>query len=416
MTNIFSSLVLLFAVWGLTLAEINYSKNLFTPFTVTAWPFAIVSILANLFVVRIGFLPVTVRANLFILLNLIVIWIVGFLLFQKYKKPFPKIDFAEVFAKYKDFRFFIIFLSWIVILSSILKFYSILREKGLLFASTGEFEKMMSRGATAHLTVVGMVLLILLVLILWNSQKNWLDYLTMIFLGLSITAFMIKFPIVWAIMAIFFIRNIHAFPNIQIRRITYIAGFIVIVFIINMLVLFSGWSDFSITDRIWWERIVGWLFNYLFSGPILLDQWLNLPFIKPWWSLFIVPINFGNVIMGNPERLRAVDYVSPGFAQVHPEFFSNVGTSFGAYYLIGGFAFTILLTIIIASLSYIFYIKSFHSENPITIFIASIFLIMGTFSFFGQFFALLPPYEMIIFYIFFIIAFELIIKVKKYSV
>ena len=172
--------------------------------------------------------------------------------------------------------------------------------------------------------------------------------------------------------------------------------------------MFYAFTAFSIYNQSMWNFIIGHFYNYIMSGPMLLDRWLNLAYSKPWWSLFIVPMNFINLIIGSPERLDAVSYVSTGFVKVSPLYISNVGTSFGVYYIIGGLPLTILMTILLAIASYYFYGKSILSPNPVNLYFCAIFLVMGFLSFFVQFFTLLSLYEMTTIFLIFISIFKFI--------
>lgn len=414
MTDLLSSFVLLFFVLGLTLAEKKYLNNLFTPFTATAWPFAIISMMINLVAVRLEFFPVTARANYFILLNLFIIWLVGFLMFHSQKKSLEKQNYIEVFSEFREFRYFLLFLSWIVIITVFLKVISILGREGWHYIGTNEFEKKMTQGPVAHLTIMGKALLILAVLILWDSKKSWLDYLTMVLLGISILSLMVKNHIMWVVLIIFFIFNLNLAPKLQFKKVVNIVLFLITLFMVNYFILIFGWGTFSVSNPSMWEYIFGWFFNYLISGTILLDRWMDLAYTSPWWTPFIVFINLKNVIIGNPERIDFVKFVAPGFMHSSPKFYSNVGTSFGTFYLIGGFPFTFLVTMSTATLSYWFYLKSFYFKNPITIFIAAVFLTSGLLSFFGQYFTILSVYEMTFFYLFFIGIFKLIHKMRTW--
>ena len=77
-----------------------------------------------------------------------------------------------------------------------------------------------------------------------------------------------------------------------------------------------------------WNFFFTQFMNYLVTGPILLDRWIDLANIKPDWSLFIVFINFTNLIMGKTAMLNAVPYVSHGFMETAPGLTFNIGTSY----------------------------------------------------------------------------------------
>ena len=413
MINLLSSFILLFFTVGLTIFEKRNFNNIITPFTVIAWPLTVISVIANLIVVKFGFLPVTVKANLFILINLFLIWLIGVFLYNLFGKPLEMKNYLNGFSNLKDFRGIIIFFSWIVIFVSLLKVFTILTSQGIDYIATQEYEDQMSRGIAAHLINIGEVLLILLVIISDKIKKNWLYYLTILCLGLSIISVMVKYPIIWTVLIILFIKNLSKPAKVQIKKFSYIALFVIFVFFLNFAILFSGWGTFSFENKRMWVLISGWFFNYLFSGPMLLDKWMELAYSKPWWTIFTVFKNFINVVIGNPERLNSTYLVSPGFMRVSPDFLSNVGTSFGTYYLIGGFTFTVLATIIFAFFSYYFYFKSFHSRNKVVIFINALFLVMGTLSFFGQYFTLISFYELTFIYMVLLGIFEIVLKIKN---
>jgi len=122
------------------------------------------------------------------------------------------------------------------------------------------------------------------------------------------------------------------------------------------------------------------------SSPIVLEHWLNLGDIKPQWSLFIVFFNIINVITGYPERLRATHYVGHGFFETAPDRFSNAGTMFGVSYLVAGYFFSLYMSSIISSVSYILYFRRLMTKNPIVKYLLLIFLIFGILSFYTIFY------------------------------
>ncbi len=413
MIEVLSSLILLCVVFLLTVLEKAQYNNLFTPFSVTAWPFVIISLVVNLIAVRMEFLAVSVRANLFILINLILIWMVGYLMYHLSGRPSLKSRFYEVFSRFKQFRPFIIVLSWIVIVGVGVRIQSILGKEGLYFIGNDRFEKMMIVGYAAHLVQLGKILLILLVLSIWNSPKKLLDYVTILGLVIVIMSLMVKYHLIWVILIIFFIKNINLPYQKQLKKIIIISSFVVLIFVFNFVVYFLSWKTLAVTNPEMWNYILSWLFNYIISGPIVLDGWMNLAYSKPWWSLFIVPINVINVVVGDPERVNTVRFVSAGWTEVAPKLFSNVGTSFGVYYLIGGIPLTFLSTILISVISYLTFIWSYTTKNPVVMFLTALVLTLGILSFFAQFFTLLSLYEITFFYIILVGLFGVLIKLKN---
>jgi hypothetical protein len=137
-------------------------------------------------------------------------------------------------------------------------------------------------------------------------------------------------------MMVFFLRNLQEPIKTQFRKLLKVALILSSVFIFCFMFLTFFWQTFSIGRARMWEFFYKSLINYFLTGPIILDSWLNTPGVKPDWTLFIMFFNYLNVVMGNPSRINAVDYVNNGFTCVIPGIPSNVGTSFGVYYLIGG--------------------------------------------------------------------------------
>ncbi|MEL6820377.1 MAG: O-antigen polymerase [Calditrichota bacterium] len=399
MTNLLSTTVLCSSVLMLTIAESRRLGSLLTPFTTIAWPLAAISLIVNAVAVHMDFFPVTPRVNYFILLNLFLIWMVGYVMTPRQGEPFQRPDYQSIFSEFRRFKPILIALSWVVIAIVFQRVLSLLAAKDWWFIASEEFEELIVLGLAAHMVQLAKVLVILLITILWNQKKSWLDKITITCLILCIIAIKVKYHLIWTVLIIFFIKNLMLERNLQLRKMLVIVSSVICIFIANYLFMFFAFTEFSFGNQGMWRFIIGWLFNYLLSGPILLDKWMELSFTEEWWVPFIVFLNIKNVITGNPERLSGVTNVNPGFDYVSPEYISNVGTSFGAYYLIGGFFFTLLSSVLIAIAAYYFYYKIRQKPGPIVIFIASVFLTMTTLSFFGQYFTLLSVYEMTAFYI-----------------
>jgi oligosaccharide repeat unit polymerase len=214
------------------------------------------------------------------------------------------------------------------------------------------------------------------------------------------------------ILIVFYLKSGQQPTNIQLKKIINIGIIILILFVTYLFILSIGWQSIGLGNANLWEYFYKQFLNYVVSGPIILDNWLTQGGARPDWTLLIVFMNFLNVIMGNPERINAVPFVSTGFYETLPGYNSNVGTSFGVYYLIGGFWFTIVMTLLISILSHYLFFKSTMSKNPIVLFLNSLFLTLGSLSFFVQYFTSLTFYELPILFIIFISLFKLGNKIK----
>jgi hypothetical protein len=110
--------------------------------------------------------------------------------------------------------------------------------------------------------------------------------------------------------------------------------------------------------------------------------------------------------MGIPIRVDFIPLISHGFLETAPGITSNVGTSMGLYYMIGGYPFTLFMTTLMSVLSYLFYFKAIRVKSPIWIFLNFIFLTMMMMSFYGQYFTTITPFEMTIIFMLFIYIFN----------
>ncbi|GAB4337686.1 MAG: hypothetical protein Kow0037_20750 [Calditrichia bacterium] len=271
--------------------------------------------------------------------------------------------------------------------------------------ATDFFEEDFNKGAVAHLLQLGKAVVLVHMLAVWGKKKNLVDYLLIILMIALIIAMRIKYHIVWVLFIAYIIKNYNLSTIEQLKKLRTIFYIVIFVFVFNYISMFFVFSKFSISDQRMWETIIGSFFNYFFSGPIILDYWLDMPFSQPWWAIFTVFINIKNMIIGNPEVIDFVKYVSPGFLPASKSITSNVGTSYGTFYLIGGTGFSLLMSFLMAFTNYLFFIRSWKKISPIALYINATFLAMWLLSFFGQYFTILSTYEMTIFIILILLPF-----------
>jgi hypothetical protein len=145
--NQLTSIAFLLTILLLTVHEKNRLNTLVTPFTVTAWPFVVIAILVNYFLIYLGYKPVTMRVQLFILLNLIILWVVGYLIdiFIIPKGSIISIKKNdEVFKELHRYEWLIIVLSWFAIAIIIRRVFSLFNKYGgFVFIGDSRFENMM---------------------------------------------------------------------------------------------------------------------------------------------------------------------------------------------------------------------------------------------------------------------------------
>jgi len=415
-----TSLMFIGIIFLLTIFDKRRLNTVLTPFTVTAWPFVLISILVNFTLVFLGFPPVTVRVHLFILLNLLILWGIGFTSSYLFKKK-PEVSknnaYTSAFEPFIRFELFIIAISWIITIATLYKVRELLgKYGGFTFVGDPRFEEMMIVGITAHLIQVGKVCFILLCFLFKSSNRKWLYWLTLSGLFIAIASIQVKYHLLWLFIILFLFLNMEKQVSVQIKSLIKVCVLIIVVMNLFWILLTLAWGTFSFTSKGIWEFLVKQTLNYISSGPIALDKWLNHGNSQPARTLFLVFINFKNVIFNNPLRFSALNYVTIGFVETGPKLVSNVGTAYGVYYLIGGYIFTIFMTVLISSFSYLFFYLSRKKQTPYLIFLNLISLTLGSLTFFVQYFTLLSLYEMIFIYVCFIAIFQVLNYFKSIPV
>jgi oligosaccharide repeat unit polymerase len=410
-----SSLVLFFAVVGLTVNEKKRLNNLYTPFTVTAWPFVIITLLVNFVIHSIGFPMISVRANYFILLNLILIWLVGFVIFYFNDKKINTGSYSTEFFEFHRYKYFFLILAWIIMVITYQRASLLIASKGgWWYIGTDEFGREILRGLAAHFIMLGKVCFIFLAAIYLKAKKSILYYLSLLVLAACIFIAQNKYHLMMVLLMVFFMSNIQKNVKQQVFQIIKISLFLISLFFLYIIVVAVGWQTRTFATLRIWDYFYKMFLNYLVSGPIILDNWLNFPSIKPDWTMFMPFIDLWNFLLGSPKTIFQVPLLSKGFIETLSGFHSNVGTSFGVYYMIGGISFTVFMTILISIVSYYFYFKTFKSPNPLNIFFNTLFLSLGVLSFFVQYFTLFSMYEMCFSYIFIVLVLRTINKYKNF--
>jgi hypothetical protein len=398
----------------LTSIEKKRLNSIITPFILAAWPFLFTSLLNNFVLIHFGYSPITARAQVFIMINLFIIWLVGYTMYF-FICPIHRdhdIDrYKPIFKDIANYQYFIIFISWITILLNINRVYDLLlAHGGIMFMGDQRFEDKMSGGGNivGHFVEVGKICYLLLIFTLSYAKNKYLYYVTIIALLFSTAFIMVKYHVMWLILFAFLFYVINKPIKKQLKT---VVGIIVVLFLVMNLFWISMtlfWGTFSFTNTEVWNFFIRQFLGYFVAGPIILDNWLVLGDIKPDWALFIVLINVNNVLMGNPVRINAVPYVSHGFTMIAPYNYANVGTSFGVYYLIGGYIFSFFIVTLVSMGTYYIFFKSINTKSKVLIFLNLLVLTLSTFNFFVQYFTLLTTYEVTLLFVLFIVFFKVL--------
>jgi hypothetical protein len=422
LVNQLTSVAFFISVLSLTVFDRKRLNTLLTPFTITAWPFVVIILSVNFALIHIQFPPVTIRVQLFILSNLILLWAVGFIISYLYKVNDYKsnrVNYSQVFKEFVRFDLFLISLSMILVIVILNHTYTLLQKYGgWSFIGDQRFEEMIIVGPVAHLVQVAKVCFLFLFFLYKKSKHKILIIITLAGLFLAIASIQVKYHLIWMLIFGFLYNTLDKSPRRQMRSIIWIA--IILFLLMNMfwITLTLAWGTFDVENPGIWEFLGKQFLNYFVSGTISLDQWLNWPGIKPDWTLFIVFMNIYYVIMGYNYRITFVPYVTHGFLETAPGVYGNVGTSYGVYYLIGGIPLTYAVTVGLGFITYIIFYKSRQRGTPILLYLNMLFLTLSLLSFFGQYFTLLSLYEMTAIFLIFIFIFKIINSVyeTKFSV
>jgi len=394
-----SSLFFATVILAMTIFEKRRLNTIITPFSVSAWPFVFIVLAVNFILVKMEFNTVTPRAIIFILANLLIIWLIG-IIFSYIHNNDGIQSLNDIFLPYVKFEKILIVLSWVVNIVVFVKVKNLLANYGgLSFLGDYRFEEMINRGPEAHLSQLGKVTFLLLSFIypMANHKKTILVTL----FGLIVMFFMlqVKYNLIGILIIVFFYYNYTKPIKIQIYNIIKFCLLVVLLMALFLVVLTVFWGTFAVSKQSVRLFLSKNLLSYFFASPIVLDKWLDHAFVKPDWTLLLVFKNIINRIVGNPLVYNALNYVDLGFSEVAKDVYSNVGTSYGTYFIIGGWIFSLFMSTVISSLTYFVYYSAKKKPNPVNVFLCMTLLNIAFLSFFGQYFTLFPYYEMVVFYI-----------------
>lgn len=394
-----SSLFFAAIILAMTIFEKRRLNTIITPFSVSAWPLVFIILVVNFMLVKIEFDIVTPRAILFLLANLFIIWLIG-IIFSYIHNNDRIQSLNDIFLPYVKFEKILIVLSWVVNIVVFLKMKNLLAKYGgLSFLGDYRFEEMINSGPEAHISQFGKVTFLLLSFIypMVNHKKTILITL----FGSIVMLFMLqsKYNLIGVLVIVFIYYNFTKPVKKQISSILKFSLLTLMIMALSLITLTIFWGTFKVSKQSVWLFLSKNLLSYFFSSPIVLDKWLDHAFVQPDWTLLLLFKNIINRIVGNPLVYSSLDYVDLNFSEVAKDVYSNVGTSYGTYFIIGGWIFSLFMSTVISSLTYFVYYSTKKKPNPVNVFLCMTLLNIALFSFFGQYFTFLPYYEMIIFYI-----------------
>lgn len=406
----FASIVLLLLY--LEKARIN---KVITPFSVTAIPFVVIVLLSNFLLIKLKFPPVTVRAQFFILTQLVILWFAGYFIsgFFDVKRITANNSYRPAADEFYRYDLIVIVLGWIAVLVVANKVLSLFQSHGgWSYFGDPEYEDQMTSGFAGHINHVGRVCFIYLIFTFRKSNHKILSLFTLSALAAVIVLIQIKYLILYLVLMTFIYYNAESSPKRQLRNLALAALTLLVIFNLFWVLLKIAWGNFGLDNEMVYLYIARQTANYLASGSMLLDHWLNYAYVRPDWTLWVIPENLQNVVTGNPIRYSFVPMVSLGFEKVAPLVYSNVGTAYGSFYLIGGWPLTLAYSAVTGVIYYTVYFFSYIRYRFDLIFLNLMLLTITTMSFFGQYYTILSTYEMPVIFIMMGMGFKLITYIR----
>lgn len=394
-----SSLFFAAMMLAMTVFEKRRLNTIITPFSVSAWPLVFILLVVNFLLVKMEFDIVTPRVIFFLFANLLAIWLIGTIFSYIYKDNRIQ-SFNDIFLPYVKFEKILIVLSWVVNIVVFLKVKSLLAKYGgLSFLGDFKFEEMITRGPEAHLSQFGKVTFILLGFIYPMAKHKITILITLFGLIVMFFSLQVKFNLIGVLVIVLIYYNFTKPIKKQIYNILKFCLLTITIMAIFLLVLTIFWGTFRASKQSVWLFLTKNLLSYFFASPIVLDKWLDHAFVQPDWTLLLLFKNIINRIMGNPLVYSSLDYVDLNFSEVAKDVYSNVGTSYGTYFIVGGWIFSLFMSAMISFITYFVYYSTKKKPSPVNVFLCMTLLNIAFFSFFGQYYTFLPYYEMIVFYI-----------------
>jgi len=414
--NQLTSIAFLLTILLLTVHEKNRLNTLVTPFTVTAWPFVVIAILVNYFLIYLGYKPVTMRVQLFILLNLIILWVVGYLIDIFIIPKGSNISIKkndEVFKELHRYEWLIIVLSWFAIAIIIRRVFSLFNKYGgFVFIGDSRFENMMVHGSAAHMGEIAKICFVLLGIFFRFSRRRIIVFMTLFGLFISLAALQVKYHLLWVLIMLFIYNIIEMPVSKQWRALIWTGISVLLVMNLFWILLTIAWKTFSFSNVGVWKFLFDHTMLYISSSLINLEQWLNHPNIKPGSTLFSVIFNMKYIIVGNPFRYNPMPDTTIGFIKISDTILSNTGTAYGVFYIIGGPVFVLLMTVLLSVIYYQVFFQSRRNNSPYIIFMNIFFMTLATLTFFSEYFTSLSLYETIFLYIILITIFKILNYLK----
>ncbi len=397
MIELWSNTIAVSFIFSLVIVdEVKRFKMIITPAVFFAAPFLFIVLLTNFLLVYYQYPPISLRVMWFLAIQALIIWLLGRALERYFSRETGNLKalvdrLSEFYARYALFFVGLGLLAALFIIGK--AFYLFMSHGSWHYFGHSDYEKIMSQGIIAHLIHLDKISCFFLVLIYRKSKFTfrllyWLVFLLSFF---ALALVQIKHHILHLILLMFLLMIITRNGKEQLKSLA--TGLILIVAVFSSFwVVLAYLSHIEQTSKIM-NILAKYFINYLFSGTMNLDLWMQHSYVLPEWSPLVTFRNLFNVLMGNPRIYSNVYYLSMDFSYIAPATISNVATAYGPFFLIGGWPFAVFYSIFIGTLSYLFFYLSLVKSNVFILFMNLILLVYLLFSFFGAYVLFISFYE-----------------------
>ena len=399
--DILGAVLLLTLCYLISRWEKRRDGTIITPFSMLAWPYAIIVALVNLAGKHFGFFPVNMKSILFVMLCLVFFFIggMGSVAFfgTDNKKVGPSKNIHNRTGQLFDlYRPLFIVLAVISIIASYVHFYISIKSLGWILIASKEFEEAFGKGVLAHVAVLSKPAFIFLFAdYLYRKRKSVLILLILMFL--SVLALQIKGNIVSILLAGIFFAHICHLVKLNWRKVILYAGTVYILFNLSYIIGFSRIGISHAYSSHVQSYLLNHFFTYLFAGPIGFSEILSNPYypLYTFKEIFAVPINMYNTLVGNPELVSVIFNHWIPVSSIYQYFhLTNVFSIFGVLYMYIGPYGTLIYSFILGVVAYSIKIFAQKEEAFIGTRLVYAFLLSYlTISFFGLYFNMLILYE-----------------------
>lgn len=399
--DILGAVLLLTFCYLISRWEKRRDGTVITPFSVLAWPFAIIVALVNLAGKYFGFFPVNLKSILFVILCLVFFFIGGmgsaafFGTDNKKLGPSRKIH-DRVGQLFDLYRPLFITLAIVSIIASYVHFYISIKSLGWLLIASKEFEEAFGKGVLAHIAVLNRPAFIFLFAdYLYRKRKSILMLLILMFL--SVLVLQIKGNIISILLAGIFFAHIYHLVKLNWRKVILYTGAVYILFNLSYIIGFSRIGISHAYSSQVQSYLLNHFFTYLFAGPIGFSEILSNPYypLYTFKEIFAVPINLYNTLIGNPDLVGIIFNHWIPISSIYQYFhLTNVFSIFGVLYMYVGPYVTIIYLFILGVVAYS--LKVFAQKEDAFVGIRLVYAFLLSFlaiSFFGLYFNILVVYE-----------------------